>query len=74
MLFHMSKDEIKKAIKTIPFRPFSVRLADGTQVAIPTSDHGSISPSGRTLVVFEDDGTRLIDTTLILEMKTTEAA
>ena len=74
MLFHMSKDEIKKAIKTIPFRPFSVRLADGTQVAMPAFDHGSISPSGRTLVVFEDAGTRLMDTTLILEMKTTEAA
>ena len=73
-MIYMSKDEIKKAIKTTPFRPFSVRLADGTQVTIPTSDHGSISPSGRTLVVFEDDGTRLIDTTLILEMKTTEAA
>ena len=73
-MIYMSKDEIKKVLKTVPFRPFSVRLADGTQVAIPTSDHGSISPSGRTLVVFEDDGTRLIDTTLILEMKTTEAA
>jgi hypothetical protein len=73
-MVHMSKAEITKAMKSTPFRPFTVRLADDSQIQILSADHAHVSPSGRTLVVSEDDGTRLIDTALILEMKTTEAA
>lgn len=70
----MSKEELNTAVKATPFKAFAVRLADGTQYQIPSADHASLSPSGRTLVVFGDDGTRLIDVALILEISTTETA
>jgi len=64
----VSKDEIKTAVRASPFQPFVVRLVDGMRYDIPTADHASVSPNGRTLVVFRDDGTRLIDTARIIEM------
>jgi hypothetical protein len=64
----MTKDDVKLAVRATPFQPFVVRLVDGTRYEIPTADHASVSPNGRTLVVFREDGTRLIDTSLIIEM------
>ena len=71
----MSKEEIRDTVKSAPFRRFTIRLADGTKYRVPTADHVSISPSGRTLILWKDKGGyRHIDTALILEIDFHEAA
>jgi hypothetical protein len=72
----MTKEVIKEHVEANPFRPFTVRLTDGRACAVPARDFVSLSPSGRTLVVYtpDGDGVRLLDVALITEIETTEAA
>ena len=53
-------DEIKKRLQRVPFTPFSVRISDGHEYAVPTVDHAHISPRGNRVVVFDDEGTSAI--------------
>ena len=47
-------------------RPFRIRTGDGAVVHVPTSDHALINPTGRLLIVFDDqDGVQLLDVPLI---------
>ena len=47
-------------------RPFRIRTGDGATVPVPTSDHAFINPTGRLLIVFDDeDGAQLLDVPLI---------
>ena len=47
-------------------RPFQIRTGDGATVRVPTSDHAFINPTGRLLIVFDDeDGAQLLDVPLI---------
>ena len=65
----MTKEEIRGALKTVPFVPFELRLADGTIHRVPSADHASISPSGRIMYIYkDDDSSRRVDTALILEI------
>lgn len=41
--------------EALPFRPFTVHLADGRQIAVRHQDYAFLSPTGRTLIVYEDD-------------------
>ena len=72
----MTKEVIKKHQEAAPFRPFTVRLTDGRSCPIPTRDFASLSPNGRILVVYTDDGNgvRLLDVPLIVEIEATAAA
>ncbi len=41
--------------EAMPFRPFKVYLADGRAVPVPHQDYALLSPTGRTLIVYQDD-------------------
>lgn len=71
----MTKEEMRDFVKKAPFRPFTIRLADGTTYPVPSADHVSISLTGRTLIIWkEEGGFHYIDTALILQVETKEAA
>ena len=66
----MSKDTIREAISAQPFQPFTVRMADGNAYPVPARDFVSLSPNGRTLVIFgESNKIKLLDCVLVPEIE-----
>ena len=48
--------DIRKLVHSVPFVPFTIHLADGGQLRVPTVDHVAVPPSGGRIFVFGDDG------------------
>lgn len=63
----MSLDELRRRIVAVPFRPFTIHMADGRQIPVVGRDFILISPEkGQTVVVFQKDGLLdLLDSILI---------
>ena len=51
----MTTREFRSVFEALPFRPFKVYLADGREVAIRHQDYALLSPTGRTVIVYQDD-------------------
>jgi hypothetical protein len=51
----MTAQEFRSVFEALPFRPFNFFLADGRAVAIPYQDYALLSPTGGTLIVYQDD-------------------
>ena len=49
--------DIRKLISAQPFVPFTINLADGGQLRVPTVDHVAVAPTGGRVFVFGDDDT-----------------
>jgi hypothetical protein len=47
--------DIRKLISAEPFVPFTIHLADGGQLHVPTVDHVAVPPSGGRVFVFADN-------------------
>src|SRR2546423_13073478 len=61
---HMTAEAIRTELRA--HRPFRVRTADGKLVSVPHADFATLSPSGRTLIIFkEDDSYEVLDVLLI---------
>jgi hypothetical protein len=71
----MTKDAIKDHLEAMPFRPFTLRLTDGRSCPVPGRDFASLSPNGRILVVYtnEGNGLRILDVGLIVEIEASVA-
>ena len=71
----MTKEAIREHVHAAPFLPFAVRLPDGRTYDVPGPDFANLSPNGRTLVVFTDEGNgvRVLDVALITEISTKTA-
>jgi hypothetical protein len=66
--------EIRRLLSARPFVPFTIHPADGVELHVPTVDHAAVSPNGRTVVVFFDDGTaQFLFPLLIARVETKEA-
>ena len=66
----MRKDTIKEVLNAQPFQPFTVRMADGNAYLVPARDFVSLSPNGRTLVIFGEAGKiKLLDSMLVTEIE-----
>jgi len=61
----MTVDEILKAHRTRPFRPFTIHLADGRTYTIRHPEFLAISPTRRTVAVYLPDGLEIIDLFLV---------
>jgi hypothetical protein len=67
----MTKDEIRGAVKAVPFEPFTVHITDGRNFKVPTADHVSLSPNGRVLHIWhERGGSDRVDVALITSIET----
>jgi hypothetical protein len=49
------KGEIRKLAHATPFAAFTIHLADGGQLRVPTVDHIAVPPAGGRIFVFGDD-------------------
>lgn len=47
--------DIRKLVHAVPFAPFTIHLADGGQLRVPTVDHVAVPPAGGRIFVFGDD-------------------
>jgi hypothetical protein len=50
----MTIEQLRNAHRAVPFRPFTIRLADGQSFLVTQPDYLSHSPSGGTIIVFGD--------------------
>lgn len=47
--------DIRKLVHAMPLVPFTIHLADGGQLRVPTVDHIAVPPAGGQVFVFGDD-------------------
>jgi len=64
--------DIRKLVHTVPFVPFTIHLADGGQLRVPTVDHVAVSPAGGRVIVFHDDDTHHILSGLLISRVTVD--
>jgi hypothetical protein len=66
----MTIEQLRTTLRANPFQPFTVRMADERQFLIPHPDFLSMSPSGRTAVIFHpDDSASIVDLLLMTELE-----
>jgi hypothetical protein len=58
--------DIRKLIHAVPFVPFTIHLAAGGQLRVPAVDHVAIAPAGDRVIVFDDDGTHNVLSSLLI--------
>jgi hypothetical protein len=51
----MTTDQFEATLHQMPFRPFTIRMADGRSFDVVHRDFVSRSPSGRTVIIFGKD-------------------
>ena len=66
----MTVQHLRAAHHAAPFRPFSIRMADGRSFPVPHSDFLFMSPTGRTFIVCQaDDDFSILDLLLMTEIE-----
>lgn len=70
----MTIQQLRAALKAVPFRPFDVHMADGRSFHVPHPDFLLMSPSGRMAFAFgEDDDCSILDLLLMTEIEFSRA-
>lgn len=65
----MTLEAINDAVETEPFRPFTVRLANGAQIEIDAEERIGVHPEGKTFVIFlKGGGYRIVDIPLVTDL------
>ena len=65
----MKIDDIRRQFEERPFRPFTIRIADGRSVKVDHPEFMALSSEGETIVVHEPGGGwRIIDTDAVTEL------
>jgi hypothetical protein len=66
----MTIEQLRAAREANPFCPFTIHLADGRTHRIPHRDYLSMSPTGRTVIVYQaDDAWSILDLLLVTELR-----
>ena len=62
----MTIEQLRKVMKSKPFRPFTLRIADGSRIRVPHPDFLWFGPDApRSIVVYEDGGYFIVDLLLV---------
>jgi hypothetical protein len=61
-------NQVRSAMHAAHFRPFAVRLADGSHFTVKHPDFISLAVNGLELVIHDDDGLHWIDMDLVTEV------
>jgi hypothetical protein len=65
----MTTEQFRTTLHLQPFRPFTVRMADGRAFEIAHRDFVALSPSDRTVIVFQaDESYSVLDLLLMTEL------
>lgn len=66
----MTIEQFKTTLHLQPFRPFTIRMADGRTLQVSHPDFVAQSPSGRTVIVFQpDESYSVLDLLLMTELQ-----
>jgi hypothetical protein len=66
----MTTEPFSRSLLQQPFRPFTIRMADGRQFLVRHPDFVSRSPTGRTVIVWhDDDSCSILDLLLMTELE-----
>jgi hypothetical protein len=66
----MSVQQLDNIHRAQPFRPFTIRVADGRAFEIPHPEFLSRSPSGRTVIVYgPEENFSVLDLLLVTELE-----
>ena len=70
----MTIQQLRAAHRATPFRPFTVHMADGRAFNVPHPDFLSMSPSGRTVIIYQEgDEFSILDLLPMTEIAMTPA-
>ena len=62
----MTSDQIRNALKAVPFKPFVLKATGGREYVVPHPEFALLSPSGRTMsVVATDDSFAVLDVLMV---------
>jgi hypothetical protein len=65
-----STQRIRQLYDATPFKPFTIHLADGRQIAVNRRESMALSPSGGTMIVYQaDDTSDPIDLRLVTDLE-----
>jgi hypothetical protein len=65
----MTVEQLRTAREASPFRPFTIHLADGRHLRVPHRDYVSMSPGGRTVIVYQaGEAFSILDLLLVTEL------
>ncbi len=71
----MTIQQLRTAHRATPFKPFTVHMADGRSFSVPHPDFLSMSPTGRTVIIYqEDDNFSILDLLLMTEIEMNQAS
>jgi hypothetical protein len=66
----MTIEQLRAWCETVPFRPFTIHLADGRAIPVRHREFIMPSPSGRTVSVYlPDDTLHVIDLLLVTDLE-----
>jgi hypothetical protein len=67
---NMTRERILQLWKAEPFEKFNIHLADGRRIPVMHREFLAISPSGRTVNVYQpDDSLNIIDLLLVTDLE-----
>lgn len=70
IIFNMTSERIRELWKTEPFKKFTMHLADGRKILVHHREFLAISPSGRTVHVYQpDDSLNIVDLLLVTDLE-----
>ena len=66
----MTIQQLRAALQASPFRPFTIRMADGRSFDIPHPDFLLLSPGGRTAFAYRsEEDFSIVDVMLMTEIE-----
>ncbi|MGD0077203.1 MAG: hypothetical protein ABSB91_01095 [Sedimentisphaerales bacterium] len=66
----MTIGKVKEFYDALPFRAFTIHLADGRKIPVRHREFVALSPSGRTMIVYQpDDSHDIIDILLVTSLE-----
>lgn len=66
----MRIEQLRQRWAVEPFRPFTIHLADGRGLLVKHREFLAISPSGRSIIVYQpDDSFNLVDLMLVTDLE-----
>ena len=69
----MQMRELRSIYKAEPFDPFTMHLADGREVRVKHPDFIALSPVGRSVVVYDEEGAfDVIDLLLVVSVEVSD--
>jgi hypothetical protein len=70
----MTIEQFRAVREANPFRQFTIHLADGRSLVVPHRDYVSMSPGGRTVIVYQaNEAFSILDLLLVTELSIDEA-